>query len=161
MKKILALILAAMMVFGCTASLAEVESTPMKLTLTDAVSEAVEAQPAAWIENVGNRALLTATLFLDYLVTTDREMADYDVFNSYVYQFELEGIIMYSVVIEKKDNSTLMIVYCPELATAHYTMIDGDVNDLVASDENSADFFFVDSGKLQEAFDVLQRLLSE
>ncbi len=158
MKKWIALLLAAMMLLGGTAFADD--SRSIELELTHAVIEIVEPEPEGWYETSSNRALLTALLLLDYLNTTDDDANEFNIYDSYVSTFETEGYLMYSVVVNHGDDETLVIVYCPELDVALYSMFDRPIDNVIATEINVGSFTANLSDDVTEVLDELATFVS-
>ncbi len=118
MKKILALLMALMMMVLAVPALAEDEAVTMELTITKMISEAVEADAEAWFETSNNRAFLSILLFMDYLNATGHDASQYDITQSYLgYD---DGLKMYQLRVKKDESNVMMITCMPEYMIANY-----------------------------------------
>lgn len=123
MKRIMAFLLALVLLMGTAAVAEDLQEIEFKPTLTDALDKAA----AEWASTSTNRALLTWLLLID--ITMENKI-DSDTLASFVSNTSYvgrEGAFL--IVVGRLDDEGLIIYYAPLLNSAYYMEVEGVTSD--------------------------------
>ncbi len=146
MKKLLALVLAVLMMLSLTPAMADDDGnyTLFDLTVTGKFVDNAGLSAQDWDTDY-ERATLSTLLILDYMIATGLTADDIDITNSYLGYMADDDIFL---VLVAKGDGAVMIMFHYESKLSAYT--EGDVSvELVASVSDFADANFIKNSKTE------------
>ena len=123
MKKVMAFLLALVLLMGTAAVAEDVQEIEFKPTLTDALDKTA----AEWASTSTNRALLTWLLLIDITLENKIDSDTLATFVSNTSYVGREGAFL--IVVGRLDDEGLIIYYAPLLNSAYYLEVEGVTSD--------------------------------
>ncbi len=160
MKKLLAMLLAMMMLIPSVAALADDELDLIELNYTSIITPTIVEDPEDAATNVRKRAMITLLLLMDYCAHTGDNLTNYDVETSCVGYDPESG--MFSVIYAAKNGTTLVLALMPHNDIASYLSMPASYDEVIKLDTIRAlNVLPNDVDELRYVTEELIRILSE